>query len=56
MISTDTTLTAIVEEFTPSTYIMVILTDKDVEPEAINLNIRASKKYFHKIVNSSLAG
>ncbi len=54
MTFTDQKFTAFVEEFTNSTYIMVIVSDKDVESEAINLNIKASKACFEKIVSSSL--
>lgn len=56
MTFTDSKFTAFVEEFTASTYIMVIVSDKDIEIEAINLNIRASKKYFEKLVTQSLGG
>lgn len=54
MTFTDQKFTAFVEEFTTSTYIMVIVSDKDVESEAVNLNIKASKECFEKIVSSSL--
>jgi len=56
MVFTDQKFTAFIEEFTESTYIMVIVSDKDVESEAINLNIKASKRYFEKLVSSSLNG
>ena len=51
MTFTDSKFQAFVEEFTPSTgtYIMVIVGEKElphIESEAINLNIKASKKYF----------
>jgi len=54
MTFTDQKFTAFVEEFTTSTYIMVIVSDKDVESEAVNLNIKASRKCFESIVSSSL--
>ena len=54
MTFTDQNFTAFVEEFTSSTYIMVIVSEKEVESEAINLNIKASKDFFDKIVQSSL--
>ena len=46
--------TAFVEEFTSSTYIMVIVSDPDVETEAISLNIKASRDYFEQLVANSL--
>lgn len=56
MTFTDSKFTCFVEEFTPSTYIMVIVSDKDIESEAINLNIRASRKYFDTLVTKSIGG
>jgi len=46
--------TAFVEEFTSSTYIMVISSDPDVETEAISFNINASRDYFESLVTNSL--
>lgn len=46
------TFTAFVEEFTNSTYIMVIVSDPDVEAEAISLNIKLSKGYFDGLVTN----
>ncbi|CAI2376124.1 unnamed protein product [Moneuplotes crassus] len=46
--------TAFVEEFTSSTYIMVISSDPDVETEAISFNIKASRDYFENLVTDSL--
>lgn len=46
--------TAFVEEFTNSTYIMVIVSDEDVETEAISFNIKASRDYFETLVSNSL--
>lgn len=50
----NTYFTAFVEEFTSSTYVMVIVSDPDVETEAISLNIKASRDYFDHLVTSSL--
>ena len=44
--------TAFIEEFTTSTYIMVICSDQTIEQEAIALNIKASKDYFEAIMQS----
>lgn len=50
----NSSFTAFVEEFTKSTYIMVIVSDPDVETEAISLNIKVSRDYFDSLVTSSL--
>jgi len=42
-----------IDEFTSSTYIMVIVSDSDIEQEAIAMNIKASKAYFESIIQSS---
>jgi len=44
--------TAYLEEFTKSTYIMIILTDSSVNQELIKLNIDLSKKNFENIINN----
>ena len=41
---------AFIDEFTSSTYIMVIVSDPDIEQEVIATNIRASRNYFESIV------
>ena len=54
MIFKNSYFTAFIEEFTKSTYIMVIVSDPDVETEAISYNIKASRDYFESLVTSSL--
>ena len=54
MLVKNSVFTAFVEEFTKSTYIMVIVSDKDIENEAIALNIKSTKEYFETIVHKSL--
>lgn len=54
MIFKNSYFTAFIEEFTKSTYIMVIVSDPDVETEAISYNIKASRDYFENLVTSSL--
>jgi len=41
-----------IDEFTSSTYIMVICSDPDIEQEAIAMNIKASKDYFESLMQS----
>lgn len=50
MVVRNQKFTAFIDEFTTSTYIMVIVSDPDIEQEAIALNIRATKDYFETIV------
>lgn len=54
MIVKNQKFTAFIDEFTSSTYIMVIVSDPDIEQEAIALNIKATKDYFESIVYKSL--
>ena len=44
--------TAFIDEFTSSTYIMVICSDADIEQEAISMNIKASRDYFESLMGS----
>lgn len=53
MVVKNEKFTALIDEFTNSTYIMVICSDPDLEQEAIKLNIKASKDYFESIIQSS---
>jgi len=50
MVVRNSKFTAFIDEFTSSTYIMVIASDQDIESEAIALNIRVTKDYFESIV------
>jgi Ras-related GTP-binding protein A/B len=54
MVVRNQKFTAFIDEFTSSTYIMVIVSDPDIEQEAIALNIKATKDYFESIVQSSV--
>lgn len=54
MVVRNQKFTAFIDEFTSSTYIMVIVSDPDIEQEAIALNIRATKDYFETIVQGSV--
>jgi hypothetical protein len=45
--------TTYLEEFTKSTYIMIIVSDKSVNLELLSLNISLSKKAFEGIINSN---
>ena len=50
MVVRNQKFTAFIDEFTSSTYIMVIVSDPDIEQEAIALNIKATRGYFESIV------
>lgn len=45
--------TTYLEEFTKSTYIMIIINDKSVNLELLTLNINLSRKAFENIINSA---
>ena len=53
MVVKNQKFTAFIDEFTSSTYIMVIVSDPDIEQEAIALNIKATRDYFESIVQGS---
>lgn len=44
--------TTYLEEFTKSTYVMIIVNEKDVNLELLSLNINLSKKAFESITNT----
>jgi len=50
MVVKNERFTSFIDEFTSSTYIMVIVSDPDIEQEAIATNIKATKDYFESIV------
>ena len=50
MVVRNQKFTAFIELFTNSTYIMVIVSDPDIEQEAIAFNIKATKDYFESLV------
>lgn len=54
MVVRNQKFTAFIDEFTTSTYIMVIVSDPDIEQEAIALNIKATREHFESIVMSSV--
>lgn len=54
MVVKNQKFTAFIDQFTSSTYIMVIVSDPDIEPEAIALNIKVSRDYFEGIVYNSM--
>lgn len=51
MVVKNSKFTAYIDEFTSSTYVMIILSDKDVELEAVSLNIKCSRDYFENRIN-----
>lgn len=50
MVVKNQKFSAFIDEFTSSTYIMVIVGDQDIEHEAIAMNIKATKDYFESVV------
>lgn len=52
MIVRNERFTAYIDEFTSSTYIMVIVSDHSVEEKLISTNIKAAKDYFELIIKS----
>lgn len=50
MVVENEKFTAMIDEFTSGTYIMVITSDHDIEQEAVSLNIKASREYFESIL------
>jgi Ras-related GTP-binding protein A/B len=52
MVVENEKFTAMIDEFTSGTYIMVITSDHDIEQEAVSLNIKASREYFESILQS----
>jgi len=43
---------AYIDEFTPNTYLMVIATDKQLQPLAISMNIAAARRHFEPLIVS----
>lgn len=52
MVVKNEKFTSFIDEFTSSTYIMVIVSDPDIEQEMISMNIKASRSYFESIVQN----
>lgn len=44
--------TAIIEEFTKTTFIMVIVSNPAVEEEAVHLNVKAIRSHFEEIIST----
>jgi Ras-related GTP-binding protein A/B len=44
--------TSFIDEFTSSTYIMVIVSGPDIEEKLITVNIKAARDYFENIIKS----
>jgi Ras-related GTP-binding protein A/B len=43
--------TAFIEGFTNNTYLLVVVSDKEIENSIVYLNIRIAKKYFENFIN-----
>ena len=52
MVIKTKSFTTYLEEFTKSTYVMIIVNEKDVNLELLSLNISLSKKAFEGITNT----
>lgn len=48
--------TAFIDEFTTDTYIMVIMSDKNIEPAATALNIQVARQHFDHLSNTLTRG
>ena len=44
--------TAIIEEFTKTTFIMVIVSNPAIQEEAVHLNVRAIRSHFEDIIST----
>jgi hypothetical protein len=51
MVIKSKNFTTYLEDFTKSTYIMIIVSDKSVNLELLSLNIDISRKIFEEIMN-----
>jgi Ras-related GTP-binding protein A/B len=56
MVVKNQKFSAYVEGFTSSTYIMVVVSDPNIEQEAISMNIKATRDYFEGLVKNSYSG
>ncbi len=52
MVVKNSQFTAFIDEFTNSTYIMVIVSDPDIEQQAIAMNIKVTKDYFETLFSN----
>jgi len=48
------TFTAIIESFTQSTYVMVIMSDPEIEPAATHINILSGRAHFDSVLQASM--
>lgn len=56
MVVKNQKFSAFVENFTSSTYIMIVVSDPKIEQEAISMNIKLTRDYFEDLVKSSYSG
>ena len=52
MIVRNERFTAFIDEFTSSTYIMIIVSGPDIEEKLIQTNIKSARDYFESIIKS----
>ena len=53
MVVKNQKFSAFVENFTSSTYIMIVVSDPKIEQEAISMNIKLTRDYFEDLIKSS---
>ena len=53
MVVKNQKFSAFVENFTSSTYIMIVVSDPKIEQEAISMNIKLTRDYFEELIKSS---
>jgi len=51
MLVKNTKFTALIDEYTDNTYIMVVISDPKIQPPAIELSIEGAKRHFEKHYN-----
>ena len=56
MVVKNQKFSAFVENFTSSTYIMIVVSDPKIEQEAITMNIKLTRDYFEDLIKSSYSG
>jgi len=46
--------TAVIDSFTKDSYVMVIMSDPDIEPAATHININSGRKHFEKLIQLAM--
>jgi len=48
----NTTFTAFIDVFTSTTYVMLVVSDRDIQSAATNINIQNARSHFERIINA----